>query len=260
MKNFIHKMQTLSKKAADLKKAVEAAPAKAAELRNAVTMTASELHQLRSDVQASVSGLQADSEERLVQAMREINDAALVFEEAGYELTGLELDVAFNQRLTAHLEKFEDIESAAIRGMVARETRNTVKAILVGLLKAEETAANVELTYLHFQGVIVHIGAIPAIRICWRTEMKAEQASVVSTVQSSTPAPSPTLSGIGTLFAPHASATAPSATQHPALTSPTTVTQPSVSSHQPAQTSVSPWAASALDRFKKMPDLSKHRS
>src|SRR5688572_17942497 len=99
MKNFINKVQDLGKKAAELKQAIQGAPAQAAQLREAVVMSADELHQIRSVVQANLHGLRANSEDRLLSAMREINDASLTFEEAGYELTGLDLDLSLPQRL-----------------------------------------------------------------------------------------------------------------------------------------------------------------
>ena len=272
MKNFLNKVHDLSKKAAEIKQAVQSAPAKAAELRQAVTMTAGELQQLRTDVQANLNGLRAHNEERLLHAMREVNDASLVFEEAGYELTGMDLDLSLNQRLAVSLTKFKDEPHAALRVLVAKESREIIKAILAGILKAEETAANVELSYLHLDGVIIHVGAIPLVRMCWRSDraVDVQQSSpTVATSVPTTPTPPIGASSIGSLFEhrsiPASKVTSPS----PSTTIPTPVVEatkvsesvPSLSSSrkQDDPSTASPWSRDALDRFKKMPNLSKHR-
>ena len=94
MRKFITKMQDLSKKAAALQQTVQGMPAKAAELRQAVVMSAGELQQIRTDVHSTLNGLRTNTEDGLLQAMRQINDHTDTFEEAGYELTGMDLDLA----------------------------------------------------------------------------------------------------------------------------------------------------------------------
>ena len=90
MKEFITKAQEFGKKAAELRQAMHNLPGQAAKIREAVTMTGGELHQLRAEVQSSLSALKTDGEEHLLKTMREINDHAQVFEEAGYELSEIE--------------------------------------------------------------------------------------------------------------------------------------------------------------------------
>ena len=268
MKKFINRAQELGKKAAEIKQAIQGAPAKAAEIRQAVALTAGELHQLRSDVQSNLNGIRATSEDRVLQAMREVNDAALIFEEAGYELTGMDLDLALNQRLSVHLEKFDDIAPAVIRGLVANETRESVKAILSSIVKADETANKVELTYLVYHGLLVHVGPAPAIRISWRNESGAEETQVappvIAATVAATPPPVPTAT-IGSFFEQRSTPT-PSVKVVPAepissststsTSTSTPISAPTKSEDEPA---VNPWSSSALDRFKKMPNLSKHR-
>lgn len=269
MRKFIHKVQELGKKAAEFKQAVQSAPAQAAEIRQAVVLTASEFHQLRSEVQSNLGGLRANSEDTLLKAIRDINDNTYTFEKAGYELTELDLDLGLNQRLAVHLQRFEDVPHSTLRGLAAKEPCETVKAILSGILKAEETAANVELTHLHHDGIVVHIGAVPVIRMCWRAETLADQQTALpATVPPAATVPSPSLanspSSFGSFFEQRPAATAaPTIVASPvnapataAIAEPaTTTTTETVTTAPPA----SPWSRSALDRFKKMPDLSKHR-
>jgi len=266
MKNFINKVQDLGKKAAEIKQAIQSAPAKAAEVREALTMTAGELHQLRADVQANLNGLRATGEDRLLQAMREINDNTYTFEEAGYELTGMDLDLNLNQRLAVYLQRFEDVPHVKLRALLAKESRETIKSILSGLLKAEESAANVELTHLNYDGVIVHIGAVPLIRMCWRSDTLLQQQTAKQISPEMKPASlMPESPASGTFFErrvvspPQSEAPAP---QQTLVTTPDLVstTLPKEVSNEPLNVPASPWSASALDRFKKMPKLSKHHS
>jgi hypothetical protein len=270
MRKFIHKVQELGKKAVEIQQALHSAPAKAAELREAVVMSAAELQQIRADVQANLHGLRVNSEERLLVSMREINDASLVFEEAGYELTGLDLDLSLPQKLLVHLAKFEDIPHSTLHSLVANESRITIKSILSGILKAEETAANVELTYLNLTGLVVHVGAVPLIRMCWRTEAAEEPAASPATaVQAApqlaaAPAPAsvaPSSPAFGSFFEQRTIPTTKISSSQPEPVAPVpTLTSSNEPASQPASAPAeSPWSRSALDRFKKMPDLSKHR-
>jgi hypothetical protein len=268
MKHFIHKVQDLGKKAAELRQVVQSAPAKAAELREALVMTAGELQQIRTDVQSNLAGLRVNSEDRIIQAMREVTEAAPTFEEAGYLLAAMDLDFSLAQRLAVRLEKVRDVPHGNLRSLAAREVRQTVKPILAGLIKAEETAANIELSGLTYCELIVHVGAAPAIRMCWRSDVAAEEVSgdaVPAAVPSSVPPPPlpastslPVSPAFGSFFeqrtvprvAPVEPAPVPEA---PAASVPATAPEP-----PPATSSDMPWSKSSLDRFKKMPGASKY--
>ncbi|MFN7138619.1 MAG: hypothetical protein ACK4UN_04720 [Limisphaerales bacterium] len=274
MRKFIHRVQDLSKKAGELQKTVQSMPGKAAELRQAVVMSAGELQQIRSDVQSNINGLRANSEDRLLQAMREINDHTYTFEEAGYELTGMDLDLAITQRLAVQFNRFEDVSLSTLQSLLAKQTKDVIKSILTGIIKAEETAANVELTHLKYDGVIVDIGAVPLIRMLWRSDTFVEQQdTVIETVQSA-PAPavvasaapsgSPVSSSpFGSFFEPRPApiaASSPAPVENSVTPSPEPI-RIEVPAAKP-QTAASPAETtkqSALERFKKMPDLSKSR-
>jgi hypothetical protein len=255
--NFITRAQALGKKAAELSQAVQTLPAKAAQIREAVTMTGGELKQLRTDVQSSLHGLRADSEDRLLSSMREINDHAALFKEAGYELFGMDLDLALNQRLAVHLEKVQDVSQATVRALLSRENSETIRSVLSGIAKAEETAANVELSQLVYGGLLIHIGALPMIRMCWRnvlSEAEESQPELPSpTIAAAPPAPPPNTSmfdlrplpsgAVRIQPQPGLSAPPPLATPHPAVS---------------ASAAGGAWSQDALARFKQMPGASKY--
>jgi hypothetical protein len=271
MKKFIHKIQDLSQKAAHLKQVVEAAPAKAAQFRESVLMTAGQLQQLRNDVQSTVTGLRADNEDRLAQALREIDGSAETFLEAGYELTGVDVEASQPQRIIVHLEKHASVSESKLRSLLSTNSgRQTLYALLAALAKADALSEKVALSNLSYCELLVHVGPTPTIRLCWRAEAIHEEQHLEATAplpaQSSTtaitaaPASPPPLSAftqssyfeqrsipVGPRPTP-----APSAPEEPAITT----TIPPAPEPVP---SGGHWNQSALERFKKMPDVSKYR-
>ncbi len=272
MKKILHKIQDLGQKAVQLKQAVEAVPAKAAQLRESVLMTAGQLQQLRHDVQSSVTGLRADSDDRLAQALREINDSADTFLEAGYELTGVDMDLSPVQRLIVHLEKIESVSEATLRSLLsANSGRQTIYALLAALAKADGLSEKVSLSHLSYRELIVHVGPTPSVRLCWRTEVVQESATEhdpaasPAAVPAAAPPPIPAFSQSSYFEqratpvvrpAPTPAASEPSAppTPHAGVAA-----SSSVQSDPSQRPSGGDWKPSALDRFKKMPDVSKYR-
>ena len=268
MKKIINKIQDLGQKAAQVKQAVEAAPAKAAQLRESVLMTAGQLQQLRHDVQSSVTGLRADNEDRLVQALREINDSAETFREAGYELTGVDMELSPTQRLIVRLEKVESVAESVIRSVLAANSgRQTIYALLAALAKADGLSEKVKLSHLDYRELVVHVGPTPSVRLCWRADVApsevAEQSHATPTAAASAASPPPPLpmfsqsSYFEQRSTPSPKPAAPAAMESPAPATP--VAGVATSTVLPPAHSGSDWKRSALDRFKKMPDASKYR-
>lgn len=271
MKKFIQRVQDLSQKATQLKQVVEAAPAQAAQLRDTVLTTAGQFQQMRQDVQSSVMGLRADNEDRLAQALREINDSAGVFEEAGYMLTGVDMEVSPVQRLVVHLDRFESPGDETLRSLLAANAgRQTTFALLNALAKAEAISEKVTLTHLTYRGLVVHVGPAPTIRLCWASD--SEEAAPVAEVPrtqaslpaATTPPPLPSFGQSGGMFERRPAMPAPAAAQpiHEPEVAPTAAAP--IASHTDLVASApaahgSDWKATALDRFKKMPDASKYR-
>jgi hypothetical protein len=273
MKKFINKIQDLGQKAAHLKQVVDAAPGKAAQIRESMLMTAGQLQQLRHDVQSTVTGLRADNDDRLAQALREIDGSAGTFLEAGYELTGVDLEASPTQRLVVHLEKVATVSESTLHSLLsANSGRQTVYALLQALAKADALSEKVTLSHLTYRELIVHVGATPTIRLGWRPETHVEEAPVAHAaapgVQTTTIATAPAASSPPPLPAFSQSSffeqrTIPT-TSHPS----TTETPPVISTSTPASASTPApdaapagghWKQSALERFKKMPDVSKYR-
>jgi len=281
MKQFISKVKDLSQKAAEIKAAMQQVPPKVAEIREAVASTAGQLQQLRMDVQSTVANLKADSEQHLSQAMQEINSSLDVFLEAGFELGGMDLEISPVQRLLVHLNRLEEAHPSKLRSLItANQHRKITQALLTSILQAQEMADTVqlgELTKFDYSELIVSIGPIPSVRICWRSEEAEEVAQPAKTI----PAPAPA--------APTAQPAAPQSaftqssyfekrtSQSLPLPAATTAATPPVAAfapqpqpirvplpvtESPAPETTSTTTASKQDplaRFKKMPDLSKYR-
>lgn len=285
MKQFVSKVKNLSQKAAEIKAAIQQVPPKVAEIREAVAATAGQLQQLRVDVQSSVTDLKADNEHRISQAMQEINGSLDVFMEAGFELGGMDLEISPVQRLLVHLHRLEEVHPSKLRSIItANHHRKTIQAMLTAMLQAQEMADTMQLsdmTQFSYSELIVSLGPIPSVRICWRPEEAAEVEEAARPA-TTIPVPPPI-----TQTAPVAPTLPQSAftqssyfEKRPAqslpLHVPTTATTPPLAAFapqpvrvpSPAVESAEPEAISPavelkqedpLARFKKMPDLSKFR-
>jgi hypothetical protein len=191
MKQFISKVKNLSQKAAEIKAAMQQLPPKVAEVREAVAATTGQLQQLKSEIQYSVADLKADNEDRLSEAMQEINASTDVFAKAGFVLSGVDLEISPVQRMLVHLAKTEDVHASVLRSLAsANQHRRATHAILSALLQANQMAETVDLGELTYSEVIVGIGPIPSVRLCWRGEEvhETEIAQPTPAVSISTPA------------------------------------------------------------------------
>jgi len=278
---LVARIQSLGRQASQLRQVVEAAPAQAARLRESVVLTVGQLHQLRSEIQTGIAELRADNGDQQLRVLGEIRDSTGVIRQAGFELAGVDLEMGLSagQRLLLLLRKVEEVPPATIRALVeAHKSRPALHGVLASLQRAVEFAETVHLPDLDFRQLTIAVGPIPTMRVGWRAE-----SEVPPPVQRSATESPPVLSTLTTVLsssqamppleaAPiprHAStpwaATAPTLApiQPPAPSAPT---QPEPMSLPPSPTPPAStaakvlgahWRANALDRFKKMPDLSK---
>lgn len=273
MNKLVTRLQVLRQRAGQLKSAVEAAPAKAAQLRDAVHATTGQLQQLRTDVQGTVAALKSDSEATLAETLVELDGGLGLLARAGYDLTGIDLEQGASPRLIVHLDQIEAARTEPL-AQLARECagKRTLSAILQALIRAEALEEQVQLGDLSFRGLIVHVGPVPTVRLCWRRpDGEAEEAVVPETPApaappvsrpTATPPPLPLSAyGTGSFFE---RATTPATAPRPASTTaaepagptpaPTPVNAPP-QTEEAATPATGDWRKDALARFKKMPDL-----
>ena len=280
MKKFISKIQSLSERAAELQAAVKSAPPKFAELREAVAMTTGQLQQLRSDVEQGIGDLKADNEVQVIDSLREINSSTQVFQQAGYELSGVDVELSPLQRLIVHLHRVEDVHSSTLRSLLSsNQHRKVTHALLRSLIQAEDMADQVDLDNLVYHKLIVNVGPIPAVRLCWRSEDEdfvAEQTVTPKPASAATPAAAKSLDSYGrgpffghtgAVSAPLKPAETPGAESvetapvpvSPAPAAGVAAASPSPTDKKSYQSGGRDWGASSLERFKKMPSVSKYR-
>jgi hypothetical protein len=281
MKKFVMKIQDYGQKAAQLQQAIKNVPPKIAEIREAVAMTTGELQQLRTNVQSSVTGLIAGDTASLSLALKEINGAAEVFEQAGYALDGVDMELSPSQRLTVHLARVEDADEDLLKSLiVANQQRRTVSAILSALLRAEEMAGSMQLTGLVYQELTVQIGTIPTVRMCWRAGELVEEAAAPPPLPAPppalpaapappappappaapTPPPQPAASGfsLGSMFERRSTQTATPVAPAVAATTAPVHAAPAATAAEKSAAPVPAGSKDALERFKKDPHYSKY--
>lgn len=280
MKQFITNIKNLSQKAAEIKAAVQQVPPKVAEIREAVSATAGQLQQLKSQIEYSVADLRTEDETRLSEVLQEVGGSEEVLLKAGFTLDGMDIELSPVQRLLVHLHKEEEVHASVLRALAtANQHRRSLHAILSALLQARQMAETVELENLVYDEVIIGIGPIPSVRLCWRSESlpgpvaTALAATTVPPPVSVTPNPAPvpaptaqSVFGPGSFFEQRPATTL---TQSVASTAPVEPeTSPGAGAREsaptgvalakaPVESSVPEAGSDPLARFKRMPNLGR---
>lgn len=273
MKKMLRRAKELSEQAERVRELLESAPERIEQAKGIVTLTTSQLQQLRTDVQSSIAGLRAETGDAVTGAVRELNEGGQTFIRAGYALSGVDMELGIAPRVTAHLERVEEVGIPAIRALLTPNSdRRIVHGILSALVKAEELAESTQFDGMEYTEVSIQVGPAPTIRLRWR----ASSAEVET--HTSTPPPIP---GAAVAAAPSAAAAQPAAPAttmfaqtsyfEPRAATPAPLRQQveAPSTETPASTSAASEASRALPaayaendplaRFKKMPNLAKRR-
>lgn len=275
MKQFMSRVKDLSQRAAEIKAAMQQVPPKVAEIREAVAATTGQLQQLKSEIQFSVADLKADDEDRISTALQEINSSGEIFAKAGFMLGGAELEISPVQRLLVRLVKCEEVHPSVLRSLMsANQHRRTTHAILSSLLQARQMAETVALDGLSYSELVLGVGPVPSVRLCWRPE-EAEEAEVAQP-RAAIPLPAPptapvpqAMFGPGSFFEKRpastesASAALPSSPEAGVAPSVAAVAPEAAETHGVAEalpTAPAPEQhRDPLARFKKMPDFSRYQ-
>lgn len=295
MNKVLTRLQALRDKATQLKQAVDSAPAKAAQIRDAVNATTGQLQQLRTEVQGTVASLRADTESSLAETLIELDGGIGTLARAGYDLTGVDIEQGQLPRVIVHLEQLDDARTTPLETLLRESAgKRTIQAILSALIRAEAMEDKVKLADLSFRGLIVNIGPVPTVRLCWRRQHEdiEEEAHVLAhklapalkaePVAQPAPPPLPNYGGSSFFEKPTAPQSAPVAPAPAPIPQPTIHSRPVApelaqaslaptpsrsssrslsSSAKPAPAEAAPstgdWRKDALARFKKMPDLGR---
>lgn len=269
MKQFISKVKNLSQKAAEIKAAMQQLPPKVAEVREAVAATTGQLQQLKSEIQFTVADLKAESADHLSQALQEINAGADVFGKAGFEVRGVDLELSPVQRLLVHLTRVEDVHPSLLRSLAdANQHQRTISALLSAMLQAKQAAEVVKLERLRYAELIVSVGPIPSVRLCWQAEaVTAAESPRAMPIVAPTVAPVITpksVFGQSSFFEPRAAAASVRenvVAESASAMSPAAAvrTETLKATETPAESLAAGEKPDPLARFKRMPDFSKAR-
>jgi hypothetical protein len=273
MKTMLQKLQTLGQKAAHIAQVVEQAPGKIAHARETIQLTAGQLQAARNELQQVATGLQVENDEDFTAALREVADNAAVFHEAGYDLAGIDLEVAHHQRLIVHLDHHTEVPEHTVRYLLTQNnSKITVASILSSIIKAESVAQKVHSPDMEYRGVLIHLGAQPGVRILWREIIRQIQpAQAAMKVSTQTIPTTPSLTNQPATASAHLPATssfaqssffesAPRATT-PAHSASIEVAAPTETHRSHFHTSKSlsgDWKKEAMDRLKSNPSASKY--
>ena len=168
------------------KKKVTTYKTKAEEIRAMIEDGAETIRDIRSDVEGTVEELKADSEEKMMESLEKIQSAERVFEEAGYDLRAVELEMGFNPKVLAILKHESKISvRKKERLLKLHEEDKVLKTILTSLFKAEALEDKVHLQRLTFSEVHLEMGLVPAIHVLWEDKSTAGVATIQSRLSSS---------------------------------------------------------------------------
>ena len=179
MKKFVSRLQTMRDRAVELQSMVKQAPTQIADfrealghtandLRRAVDVTSDELQHLRSDVEQNLDELRVTDDERLLDSLKQFDAAIPIFREAGYEVGGADIELSPSQRLIVHLNRFDDVPESALQNLAASNTKHPLlHSILKALEQAEAMADRIDLNGLVYYKLLVTIGAVPEVKMCW---------------------------------------------------------------------------------------------
>lgn len=269
MKRFVSKVQNLSQKAAQIQAAISSVPPKISQITESVAVTAGQLQQLRTSIQSSVTDLRVDNPDRILEALKEIHDSGDTFAEAGYDLRGVDMELSPVQRLIVHLDKIEDVAHPEIRALInANQNKKTVHALLSSLLQAEAVVDRVALSELSYRTLVVHVGPIPSVRLCWRTEEEEEEVLPVTSVPSTSvavaqPEPVSTAKPVFSQSSYFESRSVPVHAAVPSSVSAAVAPESAASISTPSASPVEAtpavdWKQEALERLKRNPHASKY--
>ncbi len=144
--------------------------AKADKIRESIEEGSNTLRELREEVEGTVDKLKVDSEEKLMDTVTEIRESTTVFEEAGYELIGMRIEMGFNPKVVPRIRRVKDISDREFRSLLGKhEDREVVNALLKAIRKAEELEDKVRLNdhNLELCNFEIEVGVVPAIHVTW---------------------------------------------------------------------------------------------
>ena len=152
---------------------------KAEEVSDAVTEAAGEMKQAMTD---ATQELKSVGEDKLLETANAISKNRAVFEETGYTISGMEMELGLNPKMVAHFRRHAEVPLREQELLVAELEKkppaegNLVVLMLKSLLKVQAMENRVRLERLATAEVILEVGVPPTARIIWREQVKVKTA------------------------------------------------------------------------------------
>ena len=111
--------------------------------------------------------LQAEHSHRVtVDHVMDFHEFIPVFERAGFALQNFEIEIGLSPKMIPHFMITKHISEPEKRAIL-NETRHqrVLHMILEALFKASYLSEHVKVGILQFQGLEIHVGAIPTVRL-----------------------------------------------------------------------------------------------
>lgn len=241
MSRVMSRVKDLGQKAMAVKEALDQAPETVEEIRRTFAETAEQLQQLKSDVKDTVVELKTEPEFKVAEVLKELNTCGDVLRRAGVEMTGVDLETRPTKRLIVHLQKRDPIVPATLQSLLqANPDHGALRMLLSSLEQVEPILRSVRFDKLELGELLVVLGPVPSLRVCWRskgTVAEAVQAAPqTSFFEKRAAAPEVVAAQVAPAAIP--------ATPVPTLSTPLS--------------DAAKWTSAALDRFKQMPSGSKY--
>lgn len=162
---------------------------KAEEVSGAVTEAAGEMKQAMTE---ATQELKSVGEDKLLETTNAISKNRAVFEEAGYTISGMEMELGLNPRVIAHFRRHAEVPLREQELLITELEKkppadgNLVVLMLKSLLKVQAMENRVHLERLAMAEVTLEVGIPPSARITWREQVKVKTAvaQVVSAKKS----------------------------------------------------------------------------
>jgi hypothetical protein len=232
------------------------------EIRHTVANTTGQLQSLRAELPQWANDLHAGSEERIAEALAEVNQSDELLEQAGFAIGGIDLEISPAQRVIVHLMMTREVAPREIERLAQSRPPGVQRALLSALAKARTMGQSFAPEGLPDHRVQIALGPIPTVRLVWRNEATDSPTPVPlpaastgqSTAGAATPAFASSLSqSPGGFFGSSATIRLP---ESPAPT--TSPSKPEIA-HSPAEATsqlpaeAAPAPVDPLARFKVMP-------
>lgn len=170
MKRIVRGIRKINEHVATAGNFAQSAARQIEEIRHTVANTTGQLQSLRAELPQWANDLHAGSEERIAQALAEVNRSDELLEQAGFVIGGIDLEISPAQRVIVHLMMTREVSPREIERLAQSRPPGVQRALLAALAKAREMGQTFAPEGLPDHRVQIALGPIPTVRLVWRNE------------------------------------------------------------------------------------------